>query len=205
MTRLARKDKDPYKEFMIFLMAQVLDVAVKQSTASEVLHTMLTKISRRLCKLKYPSIGRWPQRIQQIVSEGSKCLATRWDRIRKREVKLLGLNDLQKSVMECNTHFSLPSMEGFLNSILKRGKHIEFPNFIPIPHVPPLNSNNLPTVTAGDERCLPFRLALIESWVATSHDTWLKCHIAEENSCRDLKKLIQSYHSEASRWYFSRP
>ncbi|KAF9776155.1 hypothetical protein IL306_005698, partial [Fusarium sp. DS 682] len=30
MARLARKDKDPYKEFMIFLMAQVLDVAVKQ-------------------------------------------------------------------------------------------------------------------------------------------------------------------------------
>ncbi|KAG7410168.1 putative AC transposase [Fusarium oxysporum f. sp. raphani] len=48
MTRLARKDKDSYKEFMVFLMAQVLDVAVKQGAKSDILHTMSTKLSRRL-------------------------------------------------------------------------------------------------------------------------------------------------------------
>ncbi|GKU07943.1 unnamed protein product [Fusarium langsethiae] len=205
MTRLARKDKDPYKEFMVFLMAQVLDVAVKQGAESDVLHTMSTKLSRRLCKLKYLNNGRWLQRIQQIVSEASKCLATRWDRIRKQEEKLLELNDLQKPEMEDNLHFSLLKMEEFLTSIPERGKHIEFPNFIPISHVRPLDGNNLPTYTAGDETYLPFRLAMIESWVATSLDIWLKSHIEEENLCGDLKRLVQSYHSEASRWYVSRP
>ncbi|KAF5698569.1 hypothetical protein FMUND_15060 [Fusarium mundagurra] len=205
MTRLARKDKDPYKEFMVFLMAQVLDVAVKQGAESDVLHTMSTKLSRRLCKLNYLSNGRWLQSIQQIVSEASKCLATRWDRIRKQEEKLLELNDLQKPEMEDNLHFSLLKMEEFLTWIPERGKHIEFPNFIPISHVRPLDGNDLPTYTAGDETYLLFRLASIESWVATSLDTWLKRHIAKGNSCGDLKRLIQSYHSEASRWYFSRP
>ncbi|KAG7408180.1 hypothetical protein Forpe1208_v012432 [Fusarium oxysporum f. sp. rapae] len=205
MTRLARKDKDPYKEFMVFLMAQVLDVAVKQGAKSDILHTMSTKLSRRLCKLKYRSNGRWLQSIQQIVSEASKCLARRWDRIRKQEEKLLKLNDLQKPEMEDSLHFTLLKMEEFLTSIPERGKHIEFPNFIPISHVRPLDGNNLPTYRAGDETYLPFRLAMIESWVAASLDTWLKSHIEEENLCGDLKRLAQSYHSEASRWYFSRP
>jgi hypothetical protein len=205
MTRLACKDKDPYKEFMVFLMAQVLDAAVKQGAESDVLHTMSTKLSRRLYKLRYLNNGRWLQSIQQIVSEASKCLATRWDRIRKQEEKLLELNDLQKPEMEDNLHFSLLKMEEFLTSIPERGKHIEFPNFIPISHVRPHDGNNLPTYTAGDETYLPFRLAMIESWVATSLDTWLKSHIEEENLCGDLKRLVQSYHSEASRWYFSRP
>ncbi|KAK2480402.1 hypothetical protein H9L39_07970 [Fusarium oxysporum f. sp. albedinis] len=205
MTRLARKDKDPYKEFMVFLMAQVLDVAVKQGVKSDMLHTMSTKLSRRLCKLKYRSNGRWLQSIQQIVSEASKCLARRWGRIRKREEKLLELNDLRKPEMDDNLHFSLLKMEEFLISIPERGKHIEFPNFIPTSHVRPLDGNNLPTYTAGDETYLPFRLAMIESWVAASLDTWLKSHIEDENLCGDLKRLVQSYHSEASRWYSSRP
>ncbi|EWZ78101.1 hypothetical protein FOWG_17578 [Fusarium oxysporum f. sp. lycopersici MN25] len=205
MTRLARKDKDPYKEFMVFLMAQVLDVAVKQGVKSDMLHTMSTKLSRRLCKLKYRSNGRWLQSIQQIVSEASKCLARRWDRIRKREEKLLELNDLRKPEMEDNLHFSLLKMEEFLTSIPERGKHIEFPNFIPISHVRPIDGNDLPTYTAGDETYLPFRLAMIESWVAANLDTWLNSHIEEENLCGDLKRLVQSYHSEASRWYSSRP
>ncbi|KAJ4218358.1 hypothetical protein NW757_014598 [Fusarium falciforme] len=179
MTRLARKDGNPYKEFMVFLMAQVLDVAVNQGAASDVLHTISTKVSRRLCKLKYLSDGRWPQSIQQIVSETSQCLATRWDQIRKREEKPLELNDLHESEMKDNTRFSLPSMEDFLTSIPERGKHIDFPNFIPIPCVRSLDGNNLPTVAAGDEEYLPFRLAMIESWVATSLDTWLKCHIGK--------------------------
>ncbi|KAH6961733.1 hypothetical protein BKA56DRAFT_647758 [Ilyonectria sp. MPI-CAGE-AT-0026] len=205
MTRLARKDKDLYKEFMAFLMAQVLDVATKRGAASDVLHTMSTKISRRLYKLKHLCDGKWLQSIQQIVSETSKCLARRWGRIRKREEKPLELNDLQESDMEDNTYFSLSSMEDFLTSIPERGKHMEFPKFNPIPRVRPLDGNNLPTVTACDEEYLPFRLAMIESWVATSLDTWLKCHIGEEKSCGDLKRLIQSYHSVASCWYSSRP
>ncbi|KAJ9413498.1 hypothetical protein QL093DRAFT_2594586 [Fusarium oxysporum] len=205
MTRLARKDKDPYKEFMVFLMAQVLDVAVKQDVKSDMLHTMSTKLSRRLCKLKYRSNGRWLQSIQQIMSEASKCLARRWGRIRKREEKLLKLNDLQKPEMEDSLHFSLLKMEEFLTSIPERRKHIEFPNFIPTSHVRPLDGNNLPTYTAGDETYLPFRLAMIESWIAANLDTWLNSHIEEENLCGDLKRLVQSYHSEASRWYSSRP
>ncbi|KAH6952351.1 hypothetical protein BKA56DRAFT_638451 [Ilyonectria sp. MPI-CAGE-AT-0026] len=208
MTRLARKDKGLYKEFMAFLMAQVLDVATKRGAASDVLHTMSTKVCRRLYKLyklKHLCDGKWLQSIHQIASETSKCLARRWDRIRKREEKPLELNDLQESDMEDNTYFSLSSTEDFLTSIPERGKHMEFPKFNPIPRVRPLDGNNLPTVTACDEEYLPFRLAMIESWVATSLDTWLECHIGEEKSCGDLKRLIQSYHSVASCWYSSRP
>ncbi|UPK97257.1 hypothetical protein LCI18_008192 [Fusarium solani-melongenae] len=94
MARPARSDKDPYKEFMVFLMAQVLDVAVKQGAASDVLYIMSTKVSRRLRKLKYLKDGRWLRSIQQFVSETSKCLATRWDQIRKREEEPLELDGL---------------------------------------------------------------------------------------------------------------
>ncbi|KAF7555952.1 hypothetical protein G7Z17_g1782 [Cylindrodendrum hubeiense] len=52
MVRSTGTSETLYKPFMVFLMAQVLDSANQQLTSSDALHIMMTKIARRLCKLK---------------------------------------------------------------------------------------------------------------------------------------------------------
>ncbi|KAM5377914.1 hypothetical protein ACJZ2D_004818 [Fusarium nematophilum] len=206
MTRLGVDLNTLYKQFMVFLMAQALDVANRQLTANDVLHTMTTKISRRLCKLEHPPDGKWLRTIQQIVSTTSNSLAERWERICDRSEQPIDLEALAKLDMREGINFSLPQMEAFLSTIPLREKDIEWPDFAPHSHVQSFQPNQLPSVRlAGGQEFLPFNLAMVESWVAAHLDEWLEEYIKEESSCQRLKHLIETYHSAAASWYSTRP
>ncbi|CAF3497814.1 unnamed protein product [Fusarium graminearum] len=73
-----------------------------------------------------------------------------------------------------------------------------------VAYVQLLDDNCLPTIETG-EGYLPFRLAMLESWVAANLELWLKHHVGEDDACKKLKELIQSYHHVASRQYSDRP
>ncbi|OQE17962.1 hypothetical protein PENSTE_c019G07856 [Penicillium steckii] len=78
MTRISAGGRNTYKEFMAFLMAQALHAANDyQKVSSDVLQTMLNKVSRRLCKLQTPSDGPWLVNIRHVVSKTSEHLHKR--------------------------------------------------------------------------------------------------------------------------------
>lgn len=204
MARFSYRGRDLYKDFMVFLMAEVLNLSTKHGAGSEELHTMSTKICRRLCKLNHPPEGMWLTHVCEILSKTSQVLAARWDQIFVESERSLDLRAIETFKLADSTQLCLPGMETFVASVLARKGPTEVAHFKPIPQVLLLNDNCLPTIEKG-ERYLSFRLAMVESWVAANLDLWLKHHIRQEDTCGELKDLIQSYHQVASRQYSSRP
>ncbi|KAI8648277.1 hypothetical protein NCS55_01496600 [Fusarium keratoplasticum] len=204
MVRCSSRGRDVYKEFMVFMMAEALSISTKHGAASDELHTMSTKVCRRLCKLDHPCDGRWLTHVRHILSETSQSLAHRWDQVCMESEGPLDLEAIEKFKLADSIQLSLPEIETFVASIWAREETIESAHFNPIPHVRLLDDNRLPAIETG-ERYLPFRLAMLESWVAANLDLWLEHHIREEDACGELKELIQSYHQVASRQYSGRP
>ncbi|EKJ69179.1 hypothetical protein FPSE_10644 [Fusarium pseudograminearum CS3096] len=204
MVRLSSRGRDIYKEFMVFLLAEVLAVATKHDAGSDELYTMSAKICRRLCKLDHPPDDQWLTHVRRIVSETSQVLAHRWDYIRMENERPLALETIKKFKLDDSIQLSLPETDTFITSISEREETIRPVNFSPVAYVQLLDDNCLPTIETG-EGYLPFRLAMLESWVAANLELWLKHHIGEDDACKKLKELIQSYHHVASRQYSDRP
>ncbi|KAM0433504.1 hypothetical protein ACHAPT_004384 [Fusarium lateritium] len=206
MGRLSDGSDRTYKAFMVFLMAQVLSTADQQSTPNYVLHTIMTKVSGRLCKLDNPRQGTWLETIEKIVSGTSECLAQRWQRIRDRSEPPLDLKSVSQLNMGDNIDLSLPPADEFLASIAQRQRESGSSDFTPISHVSALDADHLPPTHIFDiNEHLLFNLGMVESWVATHLAAWVEKNIGEDTTCRDLKLLLQSYHSAALSWYRTRP
>jgi hypothetical protein len=195
-----------YKAFMVYLMAQVLNAADQPSTPTYALHTMMTKVSGRLCKLDNPGQGLWLETIEKIVSDTSECLTQRWQRIRGRSETPLDLESVSKLDMKDNIDLSLPPMDDFLATIPQRRRESGSSGFIPTSYIPPPDPDHLPPayILSSNEHLL-YNLAMVELWVATHLGPWLEKHIGDDTTCRDLKLLLQRYHSAAVDWYKTRP
>ncbi|RFN48648.1 hypothetical protein FIE12Z_7114 [Fusarium flagelliforme] len=206
MTRLSGGSDDIYKRFMVFLLAHALLKANQASAPSEVLHIMMTKISHRLCKLKGLREDQWLSTVKVIVSEASKSLNQRWERIRNHSEQKINITSLAS--METNDHlfFSLPEIDSFIASISHRGSNDDTSAFRPVAHVKYLAADILPDVRIPhDKSYLPFSLATVETWVQIHLDEWIEKHIQEETACGSLKALLETYHSRAKDFYSGRP
>lgn len=207
MARLSGDDGNTYKEFMAFLMAQVLDAAnQQQKIASDVLQTMSTKVSRRLCKLQSPSDGPWLREMQRIVSKTSETVNERWKNIRERAEPSLNLEELSKFKMKENIDFTLKNMDTFLDSIARRETATHESKFRPTSQLIPFARNQLPVVKDWCQAYIPFHLLEIESWVSNNLQTWIDDYMPKaDNPVRDLKQLIETYHNKAVGYYSARP
>ncbi|KAF5023030.1 hypothetical protein F66182_4914 [Fusarium sp. NRRL 66182] len=206
MTRLAGGSDDIYKRFMVYLMAQALSSATSTPSPSELLHHMMTKISRRLCKLDSPCDDKWLHTIQRTVTSASQLLSERWANIRKDAEKHLDLQALSTIDMRDNVHFSIPRLDEFVASINQRSNKLGLSSFSPTARVLQFPTDTIPTLnTLVDTEYKMFHLAMIESWVQEHLQLWIKMHVHEDLSCSRLKTLLESYHSVAAIWYSEQP
>ncbi|KAJ3941981.1 hypothetical protein N0V92_013802 [Colletotrichum tropicale] len=205
MTRLSGDGHNTYKEFMAFLMGQVLRAANQLGKIdTNILHTMSSKLSRRLSKLQNPSSGPWLLAIQQITAETSTTINARWALIRKQADPPLKLEELSSFKAKDSTAHSLKDMDTFLTSISRRDTTNRAMGSRPASRLGVLTQSQLPTVTECDSAYLPYHLIEIESWVAENLQNWIDHHMAKTDSpVRDLKRLIENYHQMASDYYYS--
>ncbi|RMI92606.1 hypothetical protein CDV36_016576, partial [Fusarium kuroshium] len=131
-------------------------------------------------------------------------LAHRWDQICMENEGPLDLKAIESFKLSDSIQLSLPEMEAFVASISGGENMTEVAHFDPIPQVQLLDDDRLPTIGTG-EQYLPFKLAMLESWVAANLDIWLERHVREEDTCGELKELIQCYHRVASHQYSGCP
>ncbi|KXH25073.1 hypothetical protein CSIM01_12989 [Colletotrichum simmondsii] len=207
MTRLSGDGHNTYKEFMAFLMAQALNAANQLGkTDSNILHTMSSKVSRRLSKLRSPSSGPWLLAIQQIVTETAVTINKRWTFIRDKSAPPLKLEELSSFKSKDNTDHLLKEMDAFLASISRRSTSTRSLGFHPVSRLSALTQSQLPAITECDSAQLSYHLIEIESWVAANLQRWTDHHMAKTDSpVRDLKRLIETYHQKASEYYFGHP
>ncbi|KAI8263017.1 hypothetical protein K4K58_013223 [Colletotrichum sp. SAR11_239] len=205
MTRLSGDGHNTYKEFMAFLMGQVLHAANQSGKIdTNILHTMSSKLSRRLSKLQTPSSGPWLLAIQQVATETSITINARWALIRERADPPLKLEELSSLKAKDNTAHSLKDMDAFLASIYRRDTASRALGSRPASRPGALTQSQLPVITECDSAYLPYHLIEIESWVADNLQNWIDHHMAKTDTpVRDLKRLIETYHQNASEYYCS--
>ncbi|KAF4983726.1 hypothetical protein FZEAL_942 [Fusarium zealandicum] len=164
MSRPTSTPESLYKPFMVFMFAQALGIANQQPTPSDVLHTMVTKVSGRLCKLESSPDGKWLEFIRQTVSGTSDILAKRWHRICERSEQPLDLDALSSFEMKDSVYFSLPKTGEFLSSIPLRKIESRSSTFSPASYPSPLGADRLPLMRSnGSADYLPFHVAMVES------------------------------------------
>ncbi|KAF5580557.1 hypothetical protein FPANT_9293 [Fusarium pseudoanthophilum] len=206
MARYPQGSQELYKRFMVFLIAQALQIACEKSSSSEMIRLMMAKISRRLCKLGDVEDGGWLHVIKDIVSSASGKLKERWINIQQRNEQPLDLDTLAEFKFEEHTDFSLPELDKFLASIPRRQQLSKTKEFKPKPISLALDPLTIPTVNGSvNNENKSFELAAVETWVESNLDTWLDNHLSSEQSCHGLKTLLEHYHMSAERWYTGRP
>ncbi|KAH7240809.1 uncharacterized protein BKA55DRAFT_705615 [Fusarium redolens] len=206
MTCHPQGSSDLYKRFMVFLIAQGLNIVCEKSSSSEMIHLMMAKISRRLCKLGNIDDGQWLHVIKDIVSSASRSLKERWSNIRQRNEQPLDLVALAEFKFEDHTTFSLPEVDTFVASISQRQHEPTTTEFNAKPVTLTFEHLILPTVSGSvNNDNKSFELAAVETWVQGNLDTWLEHHLSSEHSCQGLKTLLEHYYMSAERWYASRP
>ncbi|KAF4333347.1 hypothetical protein FBEOM_12860 [Fusarium beomiforme] len=206
LTMTTHGSQDLYKNFMLFLIAQALDIAHSKNSPSEMIHLMMAKIARRLCKLRDVKDGKWLHVVEKVVASASACLKERWVNVQQRNEKSLDLDSLVKFDFQDHTRFPLPELNEFLATIPQRQNQSSAVAFNPRSIDVIFEPYQLPTVNGSvntDNRA--FELAAFESWIQTNLDSWLGNCISRETSCHILKSLLESYHLSAEGWYGTRP
>lgn len=201
---------DHYKEAMVFFMAQILNPARAHRTSSDLLHCLISKISKRLAKLTMapgPDKPAWLPMIEDSLSMAVGTLQATWSTIMKisdPDIQTSGLAELDFA-KDCATQ--LPELDKYIKFVKnpppedQSRKPFSPPSLISrfLPGLPAVAS--LSTTTDGTI----YVLAAFETWVASELDTCLHARLLDTGTCGQLTRLIERYHSIASKHYKSNP
>jgi hypothetical protein len=206
-----------YKIFMIYFMANVLELAVHHEFPSDMLHVMLAKINRRIQKLNLvPDDVPWAEQAQEIVTESMESarvlLAKRWSTVQRSadSAGTFRLAELKKLKPHSNTILSLPLLRPFLEKLhnieLEPREKISFDGKCS----PRINGrgSSLPEPQLLDPTSqFEIRLSLmdLELWASHSLDSWLDQHRKSEKDLVKLSKVIVWYMSTSATVYIGSP
>lgn len=203
MSRVATDSGDAYKSFMVFFLSRILEANVQQSPGY-VLHTMSTKVSRRLLKLENPKEGDWLETVRDTLSRTSHWLEVQWQRLCVDLQPPLDLTAVSSLKMDEDVFFKLCNMDQFISSILHHDNINELSRSSPTSQLQVFSALSLPQISSIKQDYMPFQLAMAESWVAANLKNWVERHVRDESACLELSRLIRDYHANAITWYANR-
>jgi hypothetical protein len=198
-----------YKEFLVFFMSQVLDRAREKKVASDILHCMVSKISRRLLKMG-PSTDNsgWRRIVEDSLLKTTKHMEHIWKMICKNSDPVIDLSPLEGLHPVDDAVVPLPAVEAHLDS-LKTPSGDNIPRvFSPKPTVAYYSPGALPELKSGfytAQNDSGFSLSAFECWVATELGSWLKANMSASDTCSKLLSTMTDYHLYACQQYGSNP
>lgn len=205
MNRVASDSGTTFKSFMVLLLSKALHASIHRAS-SDVLHTMSTKIARRLLKLERPRNGLWLQAVRKLLAQAASHLDDRWQQTRDRLQPALNLKGLSTLPLMNDFHSHLPNLDQFLLALLSHDEGAQAACPHPTSQIQPFHSGSLPfPPTHVDSQYKPFVLFMMESWAATCLDEWVEEHFASEDTFANLSRLIREYHKFGKEWYSNRP
>ena len=212
-TNLAtREDRHhtPYKSFMVFLMARVLQHSLDTSISSELLFAMSAKISRRLLKLGLGNDIPWIKSIHSLIEAVHQKLAARWATIEQNSDPFQTQTGWDPSTLSfCqDTELSLQNLGPYLRAIPFReiGQQ-ERLDFTPQCHRRIEQSSlNFPSLNTSESDIeIRLWLADVGLWIEDKLAAWLKASSDSANATTLLSELIDEYTTLASSIYTGNP
>lgn len=208
--RITLDDPIQYKSFMIFFLAEVLEVAVRSGLKSDLLFVMSSKLSRRAYKLRDHIPPFVLSKAYDVISTNESKLKDRWIHTQVYHSETLEWAPKQLS-FEGDSHLSLRSGGKYLAAVM--GREVTDLEPLPFNAVHPqrnpiigasgsLPKRNLLDVPE-DERCV--LLADFEVWVQENLDTWVEGNKYREQACVELLEWTDDYTTTGEIVYQSNP
>jgi hypothetical protein len=199
--------RDYYKEFMVVFMAKAIAQAMSVNTPCDILHCMVSKVSRRLSKLRIGDKRASLDFVENTLSRATEHLELVWREIVRDEPDIQ-LQQLRSLDFKGDTVLRLQAVDNYIQFISQPAPSenlgrtfspepiaTEFPN-ADLPVLPPLDVG----VPQTD-----YVLAAFEDWVSSNLDQWLAVKVSDHNTCGLLRALIAQYHDIARRHYVDNP
>lgn len=199
-----------YKEIMVFVMGQFLELAKVHGLPRDVRYIMTAKIERRLRKLSgaLPTVLSNPvtQSIGPILSQSWESLARRWNSYQEHDSRDLQLSTLSTLDFEQDTLVALPALDHYIESTHKRRCESISARFMPASQLIKHNPASLPCLPDShfNDSCATANLSQFEQWVARHIDDWVAAN-EQDNACEKLHDLMVRYHRLAGVHYSGNP
>ncbi|WDK18700.1 hypothetical protein CGRA01v4_09986 [Colletotrichum graminicola] len=205
-----RPEDNLYKTFMAFMMAQALSLGLHHELDSDLILSMVAKLSRRLLKLTTEPASAAVGHVRQIMCRANETLSKRWSDIQSRDAPGFSgeLESLKTVDFEKDSVMHLPDLDNFLASFANRDIKKSGSDFRPSWETPTYSPCNLPSdVKIPDEEHLTLHLASFETWVDKNLQTWFTEQPEREleNVVYSTRKILESYHDAASLFYNGNP
>ncbi|KXJ86074.1 hypothetical protein Micbo1qcDRAFT_219949 [Microdochium bolleyi] len=194
-----------YKQFVVYLMARLSHVALRHDLASDVLHVMTSKLSRRLHKLGSAAPAWVLSYVGDVVAKTNVVLKQRWALICEKDPRTPGFPLLQDLDFHQDTFASIPNLDNFIAGLANPQLQQPEVMFAPGHTLSHLATGKLPSVTASKDKYTSFHLAAIETWVEHSLDSWIKREASSPKACAASFQLLQDYHKAATKLYCNNP
>lgn len=207
----SRQESEPakpdfYKNYMLFLVAHTLQRAHEFNMSTDIIWSIKAKVTRRRLKIGdrgHPNVLRF---VDDVLAKAADGLQRRWLQIEKDDAIHHNFADLKELPATQDTVMHLEELDKYLEAIAKREyctQSDEFEVNCPLPDfTSPLDRSfdKFPSTTPT-----VFKLLKFESWVESSLDTWLMTSPKNEETCRELRSVIESYHDSAVTQYSENP
>lgn len=205
-------NQDGYKSFMIYFLARILNQALVSSTSNEILHIMMSKISRRAIKLKLEERSSWSDYVHKVMVSAEQLLRDRWNIVESNK-------DPQQNVQQWNPS-SLSIQSDSVHSLHKLGPYLDAINsrattdFVAGSFTPSsrpriaLTNIDLPNMDMLSTFNLQDTLLCLqdfETWVRDSLPQWTNRNVKADQACTNLSRIMGDYLRHATRVYTMDP
>lgn len=197
-----------YKRYMIFFMSKILERYLGLEMDTDFLSVMNDKIAQRLIKLYVQQTEDWLKATSTIVQRATETLEKRWKETIASDTRDLDIPTFDAIAIERDLSVVIPQLDRYLGGISERTSPPSSEFDPPTPDIWSLKAGAWPASPIASACPGPYKtynLALFEEWVAKHLDAWLRDHIADEDTCDQIRKLIHSYNFSASEAYRGQP
>lgn len=197
-----------YKAFMVLFMARILELALQQGLASDILFVMNAKLSRRVYKARERIPVFVLEKAVGVGKQAYEVLNSRWEQAQKDHSKSADWNPQHLSFIQ-DTQLTMSNSKEYLRDVearpyLKPDTGGYKPNEVKRIST---SSKQMPQQNISDALGVAKDIALadFELWVQKNLDTWVIANLHREEACRQIAHMIEDYASAAKTAYDSDP
>lgn len=197
-----------YKAFMVLFMARILELALQQDLASDLLFVMNAKLSRRVYKARDTIPVFVLDKAVEVGKQAYEVLDSRWKQAQKDHSKSADWNPQDLSFAE-DTKLTMSNSKAYLREVIaKPYPKPETGRYKPneVKRIS-LSSNQMPQQDISDYPAVAKDIALadFELWVQKNLDSWVTANVHREVACQQIAHKIEDYASAAKTAYDSDP
>ncbi|RYP16992.1 hypothetical protein DL767_010101 [Monosporascus sp. MG133] len=181
-----------YKEFMAFLMSELLQQALSMDIPDHLVYCMVAKVNRRFLKLSSILTCRpdWFAVSSKVVEQAGSELASKWTTIQDADKRAVDLEALKNLRFHEDTALTLVKLKPYLDWISDSNRNLEridganSERGFSFTRAEPYSLPNFDSLKVGAlaEHIQCYVLADFENWVTENLQGWLLEHIDQSNT-----------------------